>query len=165
MGQRQQQQPSVADSVCNDRETKYLRKRIHYDYTSLIKRAKSNDYSMEQILEESLEIKSKPAYKQNHAVVFPYAFAMPLKTLSKYADAVTRMTKNNLAFVGPVVSTFATMTDADLARTCTLTLLGNLAYITRKSEQQFIVHWALGMFSRLHEILKGRLLVPPPRHA
>ncbi len=120
---------------------------------------------MEKILEESLEIKHKPAYKQNHAAVFPYAFAMPLKTLSKYADAVTRITKNNLAFIGPVVSTFATMTDAELARGCNLTMLGNLAYISRKSEHPFIVHWALGMFSRLHEILKGRLVVPPPRHA
>jgi hypothetical protein len=156
---------TVPESICNDRETRYLRKRIHSDYTNLIKRAKDNGYSMEQILENVLEIRNKPTYKQNHAAVFPYAFAMPLKVLSKYADAVTRMTKNNLAFVGPVVSTFATMTDADLARTCTLTLLGNLAYITRKSEQQFIVHWALGMFSRLHEILKGRLVVPPPRHA
>ena len=156
---------TVPESICNDRETRYLRKRIHSDYTNLIKRAKDNDYSMEQILEESLEIKHKPAYKQNHAVVFPYAFAMQLKTLSKYADTVTRITKNNLVFMGPIVSTFATMTDAELARTCTLTLLGNLAYITRKSEHQFIIHWALGMFSRLHEILKGRLVVPPPRHA
>lgn len=157
--------PTVAESICNDRETRYLRKQIHYDYTSIIKRAKDNSYTMEQILEEVLQIRNKPAYKQNHAAVFPYAFAMPLKVLSKYADAVTRLTKNNLVFIGPVVSTFASMTDAELARACNLTMLGNLAYVSRKSEHPFVVNWSLRMFHRIHEILKGRLIVPPPSHA
>ncbi len=120
---------------------------------------------MDEILEKSLEIRNTSAYKRNHASVFPYAFAMPLEVLSKYADAVTRLTKNNLVFLGPVISTFASMTDADLARVCSLTMLGNLAYISRKSEHTFIVSWALRMFKRIHTVMKDQLVVSPPSPA
>lgn len=149
--------PSVAESICNDRESRYLRRRIYDEYTTLIARAKENNYSMEQIMDENLEIRNKPAYKRNHEIIFRYAFELPLKDLSKYADAVTRMTKNNLLFMGPVISSFATMTDADLADVCNLTLLGNLAYVGRKSTQPIISAWALGMFRRVHEVMKPRL--------
>lgn len=153
MGHKQQQ-PSVAEGIYNDRETKYLRKRIHYDYTSLIKRAKSNGYSFDKIIDESSQIRSKPTYRQNHEAIFKYAFEMPFVILSKYADAVTRITKNNLQFVAPIMVQFSTMTDRELARNCTLTMLGNLAYISRKSTHSLVVDWALRMIVRLHEITK-----------
>jgi hypothetical protein len=149
-------QPSVAESIYNARETKYLRKRIHYDYTSLIKRAKANGYSADKIIDESAEIRSKPAYKRNHAAVFPYAFEMPFHILSKYADAVTRVTKNNMGFIAPIMVHFSTMTDTKLAQNASLTMLGNLAYISRKSEYPLVVEWALRMIARLHEITHHR---------
>jgi hypothetical protein len=153
MGHKQQQ-PSVAESIYNDRETKYLRKRIHYDYTSLIKRAKDNGYSLDKIIDESLEIRAKPSYKRNHEALFKYAFEMPFNTLSKYADAVTRITKNNLEFIAPVMVQFSTMTDRELVRQSNLTILANLAYISRKSNHALVVEWALRMIARLHEITK-----------
>jgi hypothetical protein len=100
-------QPSVAESIYNARETKYLRKHIYYDYTSLIKRAKANDYSPDRLIEESAEIRSKSVYKKNHAAILPYAYEMPFHILSKYADAVTRVTKNNMAFLAPIMVQFS----------------------------------------------------------
>ncbi len=149
--------PSVAESVFNNRESRYLRRRIYDEYKTLIERAKLNNYTMDQIMDENLEIRNKPTYKRNHEAILPFAFDMPMKDLSKYADTVTRMTKNNLAFIGPIISTFATLTDPELARACTLTLLGNLAYIGRKSKQPIISAWALGMFKRVYEVMKPRL--------
>ncbi len=149
-------QPSVAESICNDHETKNLRKRIHYDYTSLIKRAKRNGYSLDKIIDESAEIRNKPAYKKNHEAIFPYAFEMQLGILSKYADAVTRITKNNMEFLAPIMVQFSTMTDPVLARNANLTMLGNLAYVSRKSQHPLIVEWALRMITRLHDITHPR---------
>ncbi len=149
--------PSVAESVFNNRESRYLRRRMYDEYKTLIERAKLNDYSMGQIMDENLEIRKKTTYIRNHEAILPFAFDIPLKDLSKYADAVTRMTKNSIGFMGRVMGVFATMTDSYLSRQCTLTLLGNLAYISRKSKEPMISTWALGMFKRVYEVMKPRL--------
>lgn len=147
---------SVAESICNDRITLYLRRRLYNEYKSLIARAKAESYSLEQVVSETLDIRNNPTYRRNHESILPYAFEIPLKDLSKYADAVTRVTKNNLHFTGQVISTFATMTDKELLRVFSLTFLGNLAYLSRKSKEPIITTWALGMFRRAHEVMKSR---------